>query len=49
MSLLDSAKLPSLKDKQLEQEEARLEALRTKLEQEDEKEKVVIKKASKKN
>lgn len=50
MSLQD-AKMPSLKDKLAAEEAARVaaEALRVKLEEADEKEKVVIKKSSKKN
>lgn len=53
MSLLEDAKMPSLKDKHLDLEAARIEAqaetLRLKKEQEDEEAKVVIKKKSKKD
>lgn len=53
MSLLEEAKMPSLKDKHLDLEAARIEAqaeaLRVKKEDEDEKEKVAINKQSKKN
>lgn len=53
MSLLEDAKLPSLKDKHLDLEAARIEALaealRGKKEEEDAQEKVVINKKSSKN